>query len=171
MIRRSSFRTRPWTPRWLWWQQGCMWWTPGRRPQQTWTCTYGGQEGIRSWPSAPAPFSVGDWAWPCLRHHMPTSLTEGQKGKLKPRFYEPYKKGKLNKVTVHLHLPPRACMHDVFHVGVLKPFVGSSPELPPMLPLIHNGAGASAPKKPLLVRLFFFWLGILPGLCPAVLIL
>lgn len=90
---------------------------------------------------------------------MPTSLTEGQKGKLKPRFYEPYKKGKLNKVKVHLHLPPRACMHDVFHVGVLKPFVGSSPELPPMLPLIHNGAVASAPKKPLLVRLFFFLTG------------
>jgi hypothetical protein len=44
-------------------------------------------------------------------------------------------------------LPPGARLHDVFHVGVLKKFVGVPPASPPALPIIHNGAVVPEPMQ------------------------
>jgi hypothetical protein len=54
------------------------------------------------------------------------SLSPGvTKGKLRPWFYGSYRVAAIvNDVGYRLELPPRACMHDVFHVGLLKKFVG-----------------------------------------------
>jgi hypothetical protein len=45
----------------------------------------------------------------------------------------------INDVAYLLELPPHTCLHNVFHVGLLKKFVGT-PATPPTLPPVHHGA-------------------------------
>jgi hypothetical protein len=56
-------------------------------------------------------------------------------------------------VAVRLQLPAGARLHDVFHVGVLRKFVGAPPSEPPVLPATLNGATVSAPARVLAGRL------------------
>ena len=89
----------------------------------------------------PISYAVGDWVLLRLRHRAPASLPQVTKGKLKPRYYGPYCIIELiNPVAVCLKLPLRAKLHDVFHVGLLKKFVGPVLAAPPALPAIHHGA-------------------------------
>jgi hypothetical protein len=75
-------------------------------------------------------------------------------GKLKPRFYGPYHiTAVINDVAYQLELPSRARLHDVFHVGLLKQFVGTPPSAPPALPQIYNGAAVPEPEHVLRSRL------------------
>jgi hypothetical protein len=53
----------------------------------------------------------------------------------------------INEVAVCLALPPGARIHDVFHVGVLKKFVGDPPASPTALPLVHNTAVVPEPLQ------------------------
>jgi hypothetical protein len=48
---------------------------------------------------------------------------------------------------------PAARLHDVFHVGVLKKFVGAPPTAPPLLPPLLHGAVVPAPTKVTRARL------------------
>jgi hypothetical protein len=65
-------------------------------------------------------YSVGDWVWLHLRHRAPASLHGVTKGKLRPRYYGPYRISAIvNEVAYCLELPPRAWLHNVFHVGLL----------------------------------------------------
>jgi hypothetical protein len=99
----------------------------------------------------PVAYAVGDLVLLRLRHRAPASLPQVSKGKLKPRFYGPYRVAEIiNPVAVRLELPPRAKLHDVFHVGLLKKFVGPVPAAPPALPDIHHGA--VQPEPELVVR-------------------
>jgi hypothetical protein len=54
---------------------------------------------------------------------------------------------------VRLQLPAGARLHDVFHVGVLKKFVGTPPAEPPVLLATLNGTVVSAPGRILAGRL------------------
>ncbi|WVZ82312.1 hypothetical protein U9M48_029587 [Paspalum notatum var. saurae] len=75
-------------------------------------------------------------------------------GKLKPPFFGPYHVTELiNEVAVRLALPPRARIHDVFHVGLLKKFQGTPPVDPPPLPPLHHGAVAPEPERAVRFRL------------------
>lgn len=99
-------------------------------------------------------YAVGDWVWLRLRHHAPASLHVVTKGKLRPRFYGPYRiTAIINDVAYRLELPPHARLHDVFHVGLLKKFVGAPPDSPPALPPIHHGATQPVPERASRTRL------------------
>jgi hypothetical protein len=50
-------------------------------------------------------------------------------------------------------LPPCAHLHDVFHVRLLKKFVGTPPANPPALPQIHNGDAVPEPDHVVRSRL------------------
>jgi transposase InsO family protein len=99
-------------------------------------------------------YQVGDWALLRLRQRAAASLPRTTAGKLKPRYVGPYRVTELiNAVAVRLELPQGARLHDVFHIGVLKKFVGAPPASPPVLPPLVNGAVVSAPAKVLRTRL------------------
>jgi hypothetical protein len=69
-------------------------------------------------------------------------------GKLKPRFVGPYHVIEIiNDVAVRLELPQGARLHDVFHVGVLKKFIGAPPASPPAVPAIHNATVILEPLR------------------------
>jgi hypothetical protein len=93
-------------------------------------------------------YEVGDLVLLRLRHRAPASLPQVSKGKLKPRYFGPYRVIEvINPVAVRLELPPRAKLHDVFHVGLLKKFVGAAPPSPPALPAVHHGAIEPQPER------------------------
>lgn len=99
-------------------------------------------------------YQVGDWALLRLRQRAASSLPQAATGKLKPRFFGPYRVTELiNEVAVRLALPPRARFHDVFHVGMLKKFQGTPPDDPPPLPPLHHGAVAPVPERAVRFRL------------------
>ena len=99
-------------------------------------------------------YSVGDWVWLRLRHRAPASLHGVTKGKLRPWYYGPYRiSAIINDVAYRLKFPPRARLHDVFHVGLLKKFMGTSPAIPPALPPMHHGATQPVPERASRTRL------------------
>jgi len=100
-------------------------------------------------------FAVGDWAWLRLRHRQASGIIDSSKGKLRPRFFGPYQVvDVVNPVAVRLALPSKARIHDVVHVGLLKPFKGVPPASPPPLPPLHHGAVVLAPERALRARLY-----------------
>jgi hypothetical protein len=102
----------------------------------------------------PVSFQVGDWALLRLRQRAAASLPRSATGKLKPRYVGPYQVTELiNEVAVRLQLPPGARLHDVFHVSVLKKFVGNPPAVPPLLPPLLHGAVVPAPARVTRARL------------------
>jgi hypothetical protein len=81
------------------------------------------------------------------------SLSHTPNNKLQPRFFGPYRVTELiNEVAVRLELPPRAKLHDVFHIGLLKRWVGEPPAEPPLLPPVHHGAVSPEPERAVRTR-------------------
>jgi hypothetical protein len=100
------------------------------------------------------PFVVGDCVWLRLRHPAPASLQVASSGKLRPCYYRAYRiSAIINDVTCHLELPPCARLHDIFHVGLLKKFVGEPPSVPLKLPPMHHGAVVPGPEHAVCARL------------------
>jgi hypothetical protein len=98
----------------------------------------------------PVHYQVGDWALLRLRQHTASSLPQVFGGKLKPRFFGSYR---IIELVVRLELPPRARIHNIFHVSLLKKFQGTPPTDPPPLPLLHHGAIDLEPKRVVRYRL------------------
>jgi hypothetical protein len=97
---------------------------------------------------------VGDWVWVKLRHRPIASVADQPRGKLAPCFFGPYKiVDKINEVAYKLDLPSGARIHNVFHVGLLKKFVGLPPDEPPALPPMKHGVVIPTPEQALTVRL------------------
>ena len=100
-------------------------------------------------------FAVGEWAWLRLHHCLASGITPSNPSKLDPRFYGPFQVvARVGAVAYRLRLPNNVKIHDVFHVGLLKKFVGTPPVAPPSLPPIHNGAIVAVPAKAVKARLY-----------------
>ncbi|WVZ53445.1 hypothetical protein U9M48_004385 [Paspalum notatum var. saurae] len=98
-------------------------------------------------------FALGDWVWLRIRHRVPASIPTTARGKLRPRYYGPYRiAAVINDVAYRLELPAGARIHNVFHVGLLKKFIGETPVTPPPLPPLHYGAVQPQPAKALKSR-------------------
>jgi hypothetical protein len=93
-------------------------------------------------------FEVGDWVWLRLLNRPTQSLALGSRGKLGPMYAGPYKVlERVGKVAYRLQLPEGARIHDVFHVGVLKPMCGPPPSTVPALPPLRHGRPLLQPDR------------------------
>lgn len=93
-------------------------------------------------------FSTGDWVWLRLLHRRVQSLVPGRRTKLSPRFAGPFQiRERIGNVAYRLLLPEGARLHNVFHVGVLKPFHGTPPTTPPSLPPLQHGRILPHPER------------------------
>jgi transposase InsO family protein len=102
----------------------------------------------------PVEFVPGQWVWLRLLHRPVASLQVTGRGKLGPKFFGPYQVlQRVGDVAYKLSLPAGARIHDVFHVGLLKPFHGDPPEQLPVLPPLQNGRVLVAPEKVLKGRI------------------
>jgi hypothetical protein len=93
-------------------------------------------------------FAVGDWVWLRLLHRSAQSLAPGSRGKLGPKYAGPYKVlERIGEVAYHLQLAEGAHIHDVFHVGVLKPLRDPLPTSVLALPALRHGRPLLQPER------------------------
>lgn len=93
-------------------------------------------------------FQVGDWVWLRLHQRSIVCITEPSRSKLSARFYGPFQiTQRVGSQAYHLRLPPKARIHDVFHVVFLKKHHGESPAALGSLPPIARGRAMPVPAK------------------------
>jgi len=84
-------------------------------------------------------FSEGEWVYLRLQGYRQQSVHKRSNKKLSPKFYGPYRVVKrIGQVAYQLALPPQAKIHDVFHVSVLKKWVGDGVPIQDHLPTLHE---------------------------------
>ena len=92
--------------------------------------------------------------WLRILRRLVQSLLPGPRGKLSPRFVGPFQVTEhIGDVAYRLLLLEGACIHNVFHVGVLKLFRGTPPTTPPALPPLHHGRRLQQPARALHAQL------------------
>jgi len=76
-----------------------------------------------------------------------SGITPSTPSKLAPQFYGPfYIVARISAVAYWLRLPENAKIHDVFHVGIPKKFVGTPLAEVAQLPLVVHGRVVPTPQ-------------------------
>lgn len=92
-------------------------------------------------------FQEGDWVWLRLHQRAASGVRDQARGKLAPRYFGPFQVlERVGSVAYRLQLPPKAWIHDVFHVVFLKPHHGDLPSKMGSLPPITHGRALPVPK-------------------------
>ena len=98
------------------------------------------KEADKRW--SPKEFTVGDWVLLKLYPYKQQSLAKKVNFKLAKRYFRPYQiVQRVGQVAYRLKLPPESKVHAVFHVSLLKPYIGplsvsisNLPESPSSIP-------------------------------------
>ena len=85
-------------------------------------------------------FAVGHWVWLRLLHWPTHSLEHRPKGKLGPRYAGPF------QVLERIGQVEGGRLHDMYHMGLLKPLHGDPPTTTPPLPPVHDGRFVLTPS-------------------------
>jgi hypothetical protein len=93
-------------------------------------------------------FSVRDWVWLRLLNRLVASLDITGCGKLGPCFYGPFKIiERVGDIAYKLEIPAGTKLHSVFHVSLLKPYHGTTPTGPGVLPPTRHGRAIPQPAE------------------------
>jgi hypothetical protein len=85
-------------------------------------------------------FNEGDWVWLRLLQRPVASLLIQGRSKLGPKFFGPFRVlERISSIAYKLELPLGARLHNVFHVGLLKPYKGEPSTGPGVLPPVKHG--------------------------------
>lgn len=77
-------------------------------------------------------FKVGDFVLLRLHKYRQFSIARRLSNKLKKRYFGPFKIIKaIGKVAYQFELPEGSRIHNVFHISLLKKFVGDAQTIPP----------------------------------------
>jgi hypothetical protein len=96
-------------------------------------------------------FAIEDWVGLRLLHRSAQSLAPSSHGKLGPKYVGPYKVlERIGEVAYRLQLPR---IHDMFHVGVLKPLRGPPPTSVQALPPLRHRRPLLQPERVLCATL------------------
>lgn len=99
-------------------------------------------------------FALGDWVWVHLQYRSAVGITPQSPGKLSQCYYGPFRVlESIGTVSYRLELPSGACIHNVFHVALLKKYEGAPPVAPVLLPSIVRGRVVPEPEAVLKTRL------------------
>jgi hypothetical protein len=79
-------------------------------------------------------YNVGDWVWLRLQQRKALGVTAAAPSNGPYQILQ-----RIGEVSYKLQLPPRARIHDVFHVALLKKFEGTAPSQVVPLPDILHG--------------------------------
>jgi hypothetical protein len=92
-------------------------------------------------------FSVGDLAWLRLIQRPVASMDVKGRSKLGPKFYGSFRVlERVGQVAYKLE-PEDARLHNMFHVGLLKPHKGEAPQSPGVLPPAKHGRAIPQPAE------------------------